>query len=362
MSSRCLVSTLLLVTLFTRVASAQGPGGAAAAPKAPGGAAAERAPGGASTTEAPQAEGPHEPSAAELEAARSLFEEARRDEAARRWGEALLKFRRILATKDTASLRFHLAYCEENMGLVASAARDYGRAAELAQATKGPDRKLIVDDSARSVVELGPRVPTLTLEVPAGVEGVSVQVDGDTMPANEVGTAWPLDPGHHSVEVNASGKRAFRKEIRLAEREKLTLSAIFEPAVVFTPAPPAAPGRAPAPARGATSNGGVPIGTWIAGGAGVAFAGAAAGFWAMSMAQRNELDRCKASGGGCDGSEVAAASNRNLAFAGVAGGLALAGAGTALWFALGSSSKAPTKAPATGLVIGPAGVAWRGSF
>src|SRR5687767_8465159 len=111
MSSRCLVSTTLLIALFTRSASAQGPG---AAP-----------PAAATAAEVPPPEGGRrEPSAAELEAARALFEEARRDEAARRWGEALLKFRRILATKDTASLRFHLAYCEESMGLVASATRD----------------------------------------------------------------------------------------------------------------------------------------------------------------------------------------------------------------------------------------------
>jgi hypothetical protein len=360
MSSRCFVSTFVLVTLLARGASAQGPAPARPAPArgAPAGAAqADGAPAAAPAPDGP----PHEPSAAEIEAARALFEEARRDEAARRWGEALVKFRRILATKDTASLRFHLAYCEENMGLVASAARDYERAAELAQATKGPDRKLIAEDSAKSVAELGPRVPKLTIELPAGVEGASVSVDGEPVPADKAGSALPLDPGHHTIEASAPGKRAFRREVRLVERERHTLSVLFEPAVAPAPPPARAPGPEPS-AAGVRGGGGVPVESWVAAGAGVAFAGAAAGFLATAMAQRNELGRCQAGGGGCDGSEVAAASNRNLAFAGVAGGLSLAGAGAALWFALGAGSKPPARAPRSGLVIGPTGVAWRGSF
>ncbi len=355
MSRRHVASTLLLLSLFARGAAAQGPAGPAEGAK---GRAA-----GAAPAEVPASDGPaREPTAAELEVARALFEEARKDEAARRWGEALVKFRRIQATKDTASLRFHLAYCEENMGLVASAVRDYERAAELAQGGKGPDRKLIVEDAARSRAELAPRVPTLALELPAGVEGARVSVDGEPVAAERLSAALPLDPGRHAVEVSAPGRRLFQREVRLSEREKHTLSVVFEPAVAL--APPAAPGpRRDAPAKPVEGGGGgVPAGVWVAGGAGVAFAGAAAGLLAKSLSQRAELDACGSRGGQCEGSQVAAASNRNMALAGVAGGLSAAGAGVAIWLALKGPSKAASKAPVTGLVLGPSTLGWRGSF
>jgi hypothetical protein len=354
MFRRCALPALLLTVFFTHRAAAQGPGPSTPAPKAPAS--------GAPSAEPPASNAPpHEPTEAELEKARTLFEEARRDEAGRRWGDALLKFRRILDTRDTASLRFHMAYCQENMGLVASASRDYERAAELAQATKGPDRKLILEDGAKSLAELAPRIPTLTLELPAGVEGVRVAVDGEAVPAERLGAALQLDPGHHAIEVTAPGKQPFRREVRLGEREKYTLSVLFEgPRDV---APPPAPKPRPEPVAPKEAEGrGLPLGAWLAGGAGVAFAGAGAGLLVTSLSQRSKLERCEAQGDRCDGDEVATAANRNLMLAGVAGGLALAGAGAAVWIALSASPKAPEKTPTTGLLIGPTGVSLRGSF
>jgi hypothetical protein len=352
------VHAALLATLLTRAAAAQGPAPAPASapPPAPRAAAAD----GASPA--------REPTEAELEAARALFEAARKDEAAKRWGEAHGKFRRILPTKDTASLRFHLAYCEENMGLLASAVGNYRRAAELAQATKGPDRKLIVEDSAKSIAELTPRVPAVTLELPAGVEGVGVSVDGEDVSPERLRAPLPLDPGHHMIEVTVRGKRAFRREVRLGERESPAIAVAFEPAVEF--APPSAPAkpapgpRRPSPERSASAaGGGVPLGAWVSAGAGAAFGGVAAGFLSTSLSQRRDLNECEAAGKKCQGGpELASSANRNMTIAAAAGGLALAGAGAAVWFALGAPSKGAGKAPAVGLGLSPTGVAWRGTF
>ncbi|MCU0683700.1 MAG: hypothetical protein MUF34_15910, partial [Polyangiaceae bacterium] len=102
-------------------------------------------------------------------------------------------------------------------------------------------------------------------------------------------------------------------------------------------------------------------GAWVVGGASVAFAGAGAVLVAKGLSQRAELKRCEVAAT-CDGREVAAASNLNVALGGVAGGLALAGAGAAIWLAFGPASRPSAKASAAGLMLGPAGAQWRGVF
>src|SRR5262245_5802237 len=68
-----------------------------------------------------------DPSQAEIKAARQLFSEAERDEAAGRWREALDKFSRVVAFKETPSGLFHKAFCEEKVGLLLSAYQGYKR-------------------------------------------------------------------------------------------------------------------------------------------------------------------------------------------------------------------------------------------
>src|SRR5882724_4575305 len=72
-----------------------------------------------------------DPLPAEIMLARRLFAEARAREEAKDWPTAASKLNEALAIKETAGLRFHLAYCEEQQGLLVEALVDYERSEDL---------------------------------------------------------------------------------------------------------------------------------------------------------------------------------------------------------------------------------------
>jgi hypothetical protein len=309
------------------------------------------------------------PEALDATAARALFDEARKDEQAGRWGEALMKFQRIARSKETASVRFHAAYCEEKMGEVASAYLDYERALELARSSQGPDRKLIIEQSADGLKELAPRVPELTIQLPRSVEGVRVLIDGTEVPAERATGPLRVNPGLHTLQVMAPGQRPFQREFSLRQREKHTVVVLFEATPSASPAA-APPTAAPAPAaavvateRPASDAGGGSLAPWIVGGASLALAGVGVGFFFAGEARGDELDDCRSGRALCDESSVESSRKRNYAIAGTAGALSLVGAGVTVVLALsGGSSTSVAARAAGGLVIAPNAVGWAGRF
>ncbi|HEU4410385.1 MAG TPA: hypothetical protein VFS43_34340 [Polyangiaceae bacterium] len=306
--------------------------------------------------------------AGDVQAARALFEEGTRDEQAGRWGEALAKFQRVLKIKETASGRFHAAYCEEKLGRLASAYADYKRALELARSTQGPDRKLIVEQSAESIRGLEARVPEVSLRLPKGVEGARVSVDDVEVPAERAAGPLPLDPGPHTLSVSAPGRKPFGLNVLLKERDRPTVVVNLEPlAAPPAPAPagPAAPPAATAagPAEAPAGSGGASIAPWVVGGASVALAGVGAGFFLVGRGQADDLDECREAGVVCDRDAINQSRTRNYALAGAAGVLSLVGAGVAIAIALSGGDDAPAAAKAAGgLVVTPQGLGWAGRF
>src|SRR5688500_16661281 len=66
------------------------------------------------------------------EAARSRYREAQRLMEAQQWREALPLLREVTKTAETASVRYSIALCEENLGLWREALDDYRAALERA--------------------------------------------------------------------------------------------------------------------------------------------------------------------------------------------------------------------------------------
>ena len=73
------------------------------------------------------------PTDAQIAAARDLFLAAERDEDAQRWAEALEKLQRVSVVKLTSGIRYHMALCEEHLGHLVAALRDYKAAANQAR-------------------------------------------------------------------------------------------------------------------------------------------------------------------------------------------------------------------------------------
>src|SRR5689334_12254262 len=135
-----------------------------------------------------------DPISAEIVLARALFAEARLAEEAKDWALAASKLRDAIAIKETAGLRFHLAYCEEQQGLLVEALVDYERSDDL---TTGTNEEFRAQLPAKRE-SLRRRIPTLTLLVPPKPPNPTLTVDGHAMPPAVLGKPIPLNPGRHT--------------------------------------------------------------------------------------------------------------------------------------------------------------------
>jgi hypothetical protein len=191
-----------------------------------------------------------DPSPVEISSARQAFESAVSLETAQHWADATLKLREALAIKDTPGLRYHLAHCETEQGLLVEAALDYDRASELiARGAKAPDvQKLLAPASAA----LKSRVPRVTVELPGDVLAPVATIDGKVFPPSELALGVPLNPGHHELLVSASGRRSFRRSLDLREGEQPEFQAELPPAPASVAAPSAPPSVQAPPMSGSS--------------------------------------------------------------------------------------------------------------
>jgi hypothetical protein len=150
-----------------------------------------------------------------FEEGRTLLDEGKRDEACARFEQSFRLDPRAVGTM------LNLGLCREEVGLVASAVRYYGEARDRAH-----DQGLAEHEeaAARKIAMLSPRVPRLTLTVPAGL-GVKARVllDDDVIPLNQVDGIL-VDPGPHTLVVTEPGKLPFETKVTLAESQKETIA------------------------------------------------------------------------------------------------------------------------------------------
>jgi hypothetical protein len=188
-----------------------------------------------------------EPSAEELESARADFSEATQLEARADWQGASAKLRSALAIKETPGLRYHLAHCEEQLGALLQASRDYERASELIRdGAPAPDVEPLLPLAQR---RLDSRLAKLELVVPPGTSAVA-ELDGHPLPPSAIGAAVKVDPGVHRVLVRAPGHRDYRAELSFARGERRMVKVFFGPESPIAPDTPRGDAGPPAP-RGA---------------------------------------------------------------------------------------------------------------
>jgi len=186
------------------------------------------------------------PADPQLQAARQQFAQAEQDEDAGRWQDALAKLRDVLAVKQTAGVRYHIALCEEHIGQLVAALADYRAADGEAHSENAEDVLRLV---GKRLADLDPRVPRLTVHVVSDVPDATLTLDGVAVGRALFGTAMPVDPGNHRVEASAQDRTPSSVEVTMHERDstvldvKLVPVATPGPALVREPGPAAAPGR-----------------------------------------------------------------------------------------------------------------------
>jgi hypothetical protein len=175
-------------------------------------------------------------------AARRLFTDGLADVDAQRWGQAADRFGRAYALSPTPEIAYNLASAAAHLGRLTEASRLLGRVADDDRAR--PE----VREAARArLAELAPRIPRLTVEAPPG-PGQQLWLDGAPL-GSPAGSALPLDPGSHLVELRVPGGDTLSRRVALGEGERhaVTFAAPPPPPAAVAAAAPVAPPPAPSP-------------------------------------------------------------------------------------------------------------------
>lgn len=273
------------------------------------------------------------------ERAEALFQEARALVQAGRYAEACPKLAESQTLDPAVGTQFNLADCYEHIGRTATAHALFGEVARIARAAGKFDRERSARERATA---LEPRLPKARILTTKPAPGEEVRIDG-TLTAVSL-EARPLDPGPHTIEATAPGRRPFTQAFTATAGESVDLTI---PELV-DPNPPRVV-EAPRSSSGRT----VAVGL-----AGVGVAGLAVGTiaGAMALSQRSDAERdcakdvyqfrCPTQAGtdAWNGAQTAG----NVSTVGfVVAGAALAGAAV-LWF-VSPSPRARVGATATGV-------------
>jgi hypothetical protein len=173
-------------------------------------------------------------------AAESLFEDARTLVAAGKYAEACPKFADSERLGPSVATLLNLANCWEKLGRTASAWATFREAASAANAA---GRKEYLSTALRRADALAPKLARLTLTVPQPVPGLQVKRDGVAVDAAEWGAAIPVDPGAHSIEASAPGRKPWTISVEVAQDGAQASATV--PSLEELPADAAAAGNAP---------------------------------------------------------------------------------------------------------------------
>lgn len=102
----------------------------------------------------------------------------------------------------------HLASCHEKAGRTATAWSEFTDAAALAHKANQVERENFAHSHASA---LEGQLQKVIIELPRPPEGTTIRLDGNILPTGVLGTEIPLDPGDHTLEVSAPGKKTWRQ-------------------------------------------------------------------------------------------------------------------------------------------------------
>ncbi len=186
---------------------------------------------------------------ADSAASETLFRDGKRLLDQRDFAHACPKLAESFRLEPATGTLLALARCHEGEGKIASAWAEYADAAARARREGRPDREQAAQQWAAS---LEPKLSTLTISVPevvAKTVGLEVKRDGISVGVAAWGTAVPVDPGDHVIEVTATGKKPWTMSITIrtpASREKLGIPALEDaPQERITPSDASARGLSP---------------------------------------------------------------------------------------------------------------------
>lgn len=290
------------------------------------------------------------------EAAKPLFEEARRLLTAGKYQEACAKLEETRKLYAGAGVLLNLGDCYEHLGRTASAWTAFGESAAAASRAGRSDEEA---EANRRRALLTPRVPHLVVQVTKEVPGLVVTRDGTAVPRSDWGQPVAVDPGPHDIKANAAGYLRWETRTTVPDSGQTVTVATPElqveapaapapvatPAPVETPSPPAnaannaeqpapvsEPSTAPppvAPSTSTSSGSTQRVLAVVSGATGLAAMGTGG---VLALVAKSKYDSAEQEGVGRHADSASAVSLGNVATGVVIAGGVLAAAGVVLWF------------------------------
>lgn len=152
--------------------------------------------------------------------AEQLFRKGRALLVAGRFAEACAQLEQSQRLEPRLGTQLNVAFCQERLGKLATAWRNFREAASAARVGGDEARERFALERAAA---LEPRVPRLSLRGAAasGEDPPGVLLDGSPLAAGE--QALALDPGEHTLSAAHRGEEYWRTTVTLRESERMTL-------------------------------------------------------------------------------------------------------------------------------------------
>ena len=234
----------------------------------------------------------------DLAAAESLFREGKAAMAQKRYEEACSKFAESNRLDPQMGTLLNLAYCHESAGKTASAWGEFNEVAAQAARAGQTGRAGFAKQHAAAVEAKLSRV-----KLTGGAADSTVKVDGKVVGAAVIGSAIPMDPGTHRLEVSAPGKKSREATFDVPQGPSSTEVPVpsLESAVASDAAPapgPAEPEPAPREAPKSSSSSGTRTAGFVLGGVGIAGIAAGAVFGVIYLGKASDYNDCHGFCGG----------------------------------------------------------------
>ena len=144
----------------------------------------------------------------------ALFREGRTLLDSKRYDEACPKLAQSQKLEPGAGTLLALALCHEGQGKTATAWAELNEAAALGKRVGRAD---LAGAAQKRATAMEPQLARVVVRVPQNSDvEYEVKRDGEPLASSEWGSAVPVDPGEHRVDVSAKGKVARSYVVRLA--------------------------------------------------------------------------------------------------------------------------------------------------
>lgn len=232
--------------------------------------------------------------------AEALFQDGRRLIDEGQTAEGCAKLEQSQRIDPKLGTLLNVAVCHEQLGRTASAWAEYLDAEAQANRLQQSDRAAFAHEGAQ---RLEGQLSRLTLRANDSANELTITLDDKPFAAGLLGTALPVDPGEHRLQISAPGKKpvtltltiapgpsAMALDIPQLENQELPPSPP-SPAPVVAPAPAPVPQPAPSE-RMEPQEKSVPSWAWISLGVGAAgiVTGSITGTMALSKASQLKTD------------------------------------------------------------------------